>query len=188
MSGLASCRALRWETAATLAWSLLIAASGALGLHLALGLPEPARWAAAIASAAVAASGVAFRVRAYAARRARILELCGACGDPVAWPRRTSYTCRLGDTILCYNYALDRFYAYRLRGEERRLSPLEGLDYYCVKMLGGRAWRRGGLVLYKGAMEALSHRRGRVLRGEGRLAYGPASLGLEAVVGGVSES
>lgn len=185
---MASCKALRWEASATLAWSLIMAASGALGVFLAQNLPEPVGSAAAIASIIVAASGMLLRARAYLSRRERLLELCSACGDPVAWPRRTSYTCRRGDTILCYNYALDRFYAYILYGEERRLPLLEGLDYYCVKMLGGRAQRRGRLVLYKGLMEALSHRRGWVLRGEGRLAYGPADAGIDAVARGVVEA
>ena len=122
------------------------------------------------------------------ARRRRLLELCGACRDPVAWPRRTRYTCMRDGRILCYNYALDRYYAYVVDGVEERIPPYQGLDYYCVKMLGGRARRRGRLVLYRGRVEALSHRRGWLLRGEARLAYGPGSLGLGEVLRGVEEA
>lgn len=109
------------------------------------------------------------------------------CEGPLTYhPRRHSFTCKRGETLLCYNYASSaKYYAVRFKEviASRKITPLTPLDYYCVKYIGGRMSEEDGLRLYEGLFESLSNTRNMILKGEGTIIAG---RDLERVMGKVN--
>jgi len=173
---LAGCEALRVLARNHYAWILAITASGTAGALLAGASPLPGPWSlvAAAASLLLALAGSLTVYRNLRVRRRRVEALCRACGDPLYWPRKTAVVCGRGETILCYTYALDRYYAVKPEGPTERVpgSPWTPTDYYCVKLLGGRLEEApGGARAYRGRFEALAPSRWHFLRGRGAVVY-----------------
>jgi len=182
------CRALRILEYSHHAWTILILASGLAGAYIALsaGAPVPGPLLAA-ASLAVGLAGALHVESNLRRRRRRVEKLCRACtGEPLYWPRKTAVTCRRGGLVLCYTYALDRYYAINPETPPRRVpgSPWTPTDYYCVKMLRGRLREApGGVRIYRGRYEALGDERWFFLRGEGVIAYAGGDADPERLAG-----
>ena len=172
-------------------WTSAILAAGLAGVYLSTTLlPGTAGLASAAASAASTLAGAAATLLWGSRRASRLAEMCAYCREPpVYWPRRSSYTCRgPGDAVLCYNYAVDRFYAVSLvEYSVERLPLWRGAAFYCVRLLRGRLVEEGGVSVYEGRLASLTWRRGLLAVGSGRAVWADASRGVRVVLDALEE-
>ena len=164
------CKGYRAYLAGSTAWALLALASGLLG-YMIVNQDSALVAAASLLLGLAGASYIAYNTLKNL-ERARVLE--AHCQCPVYCPRRYSFLCERDGAILCYNYVTGYYYLVREeeRLEERRVTPLTPLDYYCVKYLGGRLEERGELRAYSGRAEYLVPQGCNVARGRATIILG----------------
>ncbi len=182
------CRALETARRHMAGWLAAVAGSSVAGAAAPwfLGLEGAPAFAASAGALAAGSLSAAFVAWMHYRRLGRVAELCSHCAGPSVYHvRRASYTCPgPRGLILCYTYALDRFYAVRvIEGVEEVFPPWRPADFYCVRFLGGgRVEDSGGVKVYRGRLAVLPPRRGVLVIGEGVAAFGDAGAGMEAVV------
>ncbi|MCE4625683.1 MAG: hypothetical protein F7C35_07475 [Desulfurococcales archaeon] len=164
------CKGYKKYLAGSTIWAVLALASGVLGYKIING-DSALVGATSLILGLAGGSYIAYNTLRNLAR-ARVLE--AYCKCPVYCPRRYSFLCKRDSSILCYNYVTGYYYLIREeeRLEERRVTPLTPLDYYCVKYLGGRLEERGEARVYSGLAEYLVPRDCGVARGRATIIVG----------------